>query len=342
MKIKYLILILILSSCEKILFKDDPANTAVNNFDIFWNDFDKYYSQFEIRHIDWDSIYLRYRPEISEKSSQQQLHNVLSNIVTEINDMHVTLYSPLGNVSWRKPYSASYPSSNLIANNLKINPIYPNSAIGYGKFENFNIGYIKILTFSTQGNVSNGTDPRFNEIDNILDQFKELEGIIIDVRMNGGGNSSNGDLIASRFADEKRLYSRHRSKNGLGNNDFSEWKNWYIQPNGGFQYTKPVVVLTSRKTSSSAEDFVMAMQVFPHVTIIGDTTGGGTGSPIRRELPNGWNYRLSTSYAMNSDNIIVDGQGIPPDIIVLTSITDSINGIDRICEKGIEIIEQKQ
>ncbi len=342
MKLKYIILLFVLTSCEKIFFKDDPVNNAVNNFEIFWNDFDKYYSQFQIRQINWDSIYIKYRPEISENSSEQQLYSVLSKIVTGINDMHVSLFTPLGNATWKNPYPANYPSSFLIAKNLKLNPIYLNSAIGYEKFRNHNIGYIQILTFMTQGNASNGTDPRFNKIDIILDQFKELDGIIIDVRMNGGGNSSYGDLIASRFADEKRLYSRHRYKNGPGNNDFSEWKNWYIEPDGKLQFTKPVVVLTSRKTSSSAEDFVMAMQVFPHVTIIGDTTGGGTGSPIRRELRNGWNYRLSTSYAMNTDNIIVDGQGIPPDITVLTSVIDSINGIDRICEKGIEIIEQKQ
>jgi hypothetical protein len=342
MKIKYLLLILVFTGCEKFFFEDDPQNNAVNNFELFWSDFDNYYSQFIIRNINWDTIYNEFRPKISEYSTDEQLFTVLSDIVTSINDMHVNLFTPLGNASWQKPYPDNYPSSKLIANNLNINLTFPNSALGYGKFRNHEIGYIKISTFITQGNVSNRTDSRFFKIDNILNQFKELDGIIVDVRMNNGGNSSNAELIASRFADKKRLYTRHRYKNGQGDNDFSEWKEWYIEPDGEFQYTRPVVVLTSRATSSSAEDFVMAMQVFPHITIVGDTTGGGTGSPIRRELPNGWNYRLSTSYAITNDNLIVDGNGIPPDVTILTSITDSINGIDRICEKGIEIIEQKQ
>jgi len=340
MKIKYFLLILTLIGCEKIYFEDDPDNNAVNNFEIFWSDFDKYYSQFLIRNINRDSLYNEHRPNISKETSDQQLFTILSEIVSSINDMHVSLYTPFGDVSWQKPYPDKYPSSDLLAYHLKIKPTYPNNAIGYGKFGNYEIGYIKILTFKTQGNVSNGTDSRFYEIDNIINEFNDLDGIIIDVRMNGGGNSDNADVIASRFADKKRLYTRRRYKNGFEENDFSEWKEWHIEPDGEFQFLKPVVVLTSRMTSSSAEDFVMAMREFPHVTIVGDTTGGGTGSPIRRELLNGWNYRLSTSYAVTTDHIIVDGNGIPPDIAVLTSVMDSINGIDKICEKGIEIIEQ--
>src|SRR3972149_4044188 len=222
MKSKYLILILAMVSCQKIYFEDEPANNAVNNFEIFWSDFDRYYSQFNIRGINWGSLYNEYRPMIFEHSTEQRLYNVLSSMITVINDMHVNLFTPFGTASWRKPYPDSYPSSNLIADNLSIHPIYPNSVIGYGKFQKHNIGYIKILTFQSGGNVSNKTDSRYLEINNILEKFKDTDEIIIDVRMNGGGNSSNAELIASRFADIKRLYCRRSYKNGLGKNDFSE------------------------------------------------------------------------------------------------------------------------
>jgi C-terminal processing protease CtpA/Prc len=101
-----------------------------------------------------------------------------------------------------------------------------------------------------------------------------------------------------------------------------------------------VVVLTSRLTSSSAEDFVMYMRELPNVTIVGDTTGGGTGNPIFRELPNGWSFKLSTSYAETADNKLVDGAGITPDVVVQTSVTDSIAGIDRIIGKALEILKK--
>jgi C-terminal processing protease CtpA/Prc len=88
--------------------------------------------------------------------------------------------------------------------------------------------------------------------------------------------------------------------------------------------------------------FVMAMQVLPNVTIVGDTTGGGVGNPIFRELPNGWSYRLSTEIEADAQGRIVEGAGVVPDVPVLTTVADSANGIDRMLEKGIEIIRKSQ
>jgi hypothetical protein len=34
----------------------------------------------------------------------------------------------------------------------------------------------------------------------------------------------------------------------------------------------------------------------------------------------------------------MEGVGIFPDVPILTTVSDSVNGIDRILEKGIEII----
>jgi C-terminal processing protease CtpA/Prc len=138
------------------------------------------------------------------------------------------------------------------------------------------------------------------------------------------------------------VYSYRRQKIGPGKDNYSSWKSSFIGPKGSYQFLKPVVVLTSRATSSSAEMFVMAMQVLPNVTIVGDTTGGGVGNPIFRELPNGWSYRLSTEIEADAQGRIVEGVGVYPDVPVLTTAADSANGIDRMLEKGIEIIRKSQ
>lgn len=340
---RFLILILsiiIISGCEKIFFDDDPENIPENNFEIFWTDFDRYYAQFGIRDINWDSIYTDYKSKVSTKISDKQLFDLLSDIVIYINDMHVNLYSPYGIASWKGWGHGSYPSNKLINPSGYFNgSIIREGVFEYQELKDHNIGYIKINTFAGVGE-NYSPDVRFLKIDEILELYKNKDGIIIDVRANGGGNSLNADAVAGRFADIRRLTCKNRNKNGTGKNDFSGWISWYIEPKGIFQYTKPVVVLTSRSTSSSAETFINNMQVLPQVTIIGDTTGGGTGNPIFRELPNGWTYRLSTKYAVTADDLLIDGKGIYPDLAVLTSVTDSISGIDKILEKGIEIIEQ--
>jgi C-terminal processing protease CtpA/Prc len=56
-----------------------------------------------------------------------------------------------------------------------------------------------------------------------------------------------------------------------------------------------VVVLCNRSTYSAANNFVSVMKTLPNVTIVGSTTGGGSGMPFSSELSNGWAIRFSAS-----------------------------------------------
>lgn len=337
--ISVLFLIFNFYGCENVFLEPDPQNIPEQNFEIFWNDFDRYYAQFSIRQINWDSVYALYRPQIASSTTEQQLFNVISKIVRDINDMHTDLYTPYGDVFWKSFIPSSYPSMKLINASKYIKRGPPqNSIIEYRTCQNSSIGYMVIPTFNGGTNGLTLTDERYFVIDEILSKWKEMNGIIIDLRWNNGGNTNNAESVAGRFADRSRVYARYREKIGPGKQDFSEWKNSTISPKGNYQFLKPVVILTSRATSSAAEMFVMAMHSFPHVTVIGDTTGGGVGAPIYRELPNGWTYRLSTRYYADAQQRIMEGVGIFPDVSILTTASDSSNGIDRILEKGIDII----
>ncbi len=329
--------------CDTLFFEPDPANTPEKNFEIFWKDFDRHYAQFSVRCIDWDSVYVLYRPQISSSTSDRQLFAMLSDIVLGINDMHVNLYTPMGNVSWKSMVPASYPSMRIVNAGKYVRSGAPqNTVIGYRTCQDPTIGYIWIETFVGQGGGLSLADPRYMMIDEILLQWKNMKGIIIDVRWNGGGNSINAETVAGRFADQSRVYSYHRQKTGPGKDNYSSWNSLSIEPKGSYQFLKPVVVLTSRATSSAAEMFVMAMQVLPNVTIVGDTTGGGVGSPVFRELPNGWTYRLSTEIEADAQGRIVEGSGVFPDVAVTTTAADSAAGVDRIVEKGIDIIKNSR
>ncbi len=334
-----LIVFFVFCGCDEMLVEPDPENTPRNNFDILWKDFDRYYAQFPLRHIDWDSVYTVYRPQITSTTSDRQLFSILANIVYGINDMHVTLYSPMGDVYWKPKIPASYPSGRIINAGKYIRSGAPqNSVFEYRTCQDPAIGYIIIRTFEGQGEGLSKLDPRYLVIDDILSHWKNMKGIIIDVRGNSGGNGINAETVAARFADQSRVYLNQRQKNGPGKDNFSSWKSRSIEPKGSYQFLKPVVVLSSRATMSSAEMFVMAMQNLPQVTIVGDTTAGGIGNPIYRELPNGWTYRLSTAITADAQGRIMEGVGVFPDLPILTTTSDSSKGIDRILEKGIEII----
>ncbi|MDP3437711.1 MAG: S41 family peptidase [Bacteroidales bacterium] len=345
MKTKIFILLLSiisLSSCEKIFFEEDISNTPINNFEMFWSDFDKFYPSFEIKQIDWDSVYRINRPGISDQTSDIQLYNVLSSMIKPLKDGHVTLVSNLGQCD-----SDTIPHDYY--SNMRIHPQsylssfeINNSNISNWSVKNYNIGYISINTFDVKGEAFVYADDSFLIIDDIIKQFKDKDGIIIDLRWNGGGFPTNVETIVNRFTDSKRLYIKLRSKNGPRKNDFSDWIDCYIEPKGPEQFLKPVVVLTSKSTGSAAEWFTLAMKTLPNTTIVGDTTAGCFSPKIERELPNGWSFTLSSKIAVSADMVQYEGFGIPPDYSVLNTKSDFTNKRDAILEKGIEVIEMKK
>ncbi len=338
--IKLLLLILVMQGCKKLYF-NEPDNTPVNNFEIFWKDFDRYYGQFDIRHVNWDSVYEIYHRKINANTTDKELFSVFNNMIQSLRDGHVNLYTPIG-VAGYNVFPYNYFGNQLINPNKYISfSTLQNSAIEFGTIHSSKFGYIFIGTFYS--NEFGLADPRFNLIDDILQQYKDKDGIIIDVRSNGGGNSANAVTIASRFADSRRLYYKQRFRNGPAKNDYSDWIDFYIEPQGKIQFTKPVVLLTSRCTYSAAELFTSAMSVLPNVTIVGDTTAGGIGDPVYRELLNGWSYRLSTSVGAMANGNIIDGNGIIPQVVVSPAKIDSITPYSRdiMLEKAIQVLNSK-
>lgn len=345
MKIKILILfflIISISACEKLFFDDNISNTPINSFEMFWSDFDKFYPSFGIKHINWDSVYSITRPEITDEISGIALFNILSAMIKPFKDGHVTLASNFGTFN-----SKTIPPDYF--SNLRISPQnylssfeINNKNISHWSVRNYNIGYISINTFNVKSKTFVNADDSFLVIDDILKQFKDKDGIIIDLRWNGGGFPANVEVIADRFTDKKRLYIKLRSKNGPGRNDFSEWMDCYIEPKGPMQFLKPVVILTSKSTGSASEWFTLAMKTLPNTTVVGDTTAGCFSPKVERELPNGWSFTLSSKIAVSADMVQYEGFGIPPDSTVLNTKNALDNKRDAILEKGIEVIVTKQ
>jgi C-terminal processing protease CtpA/Prc len=194
------------------------------------------------------------------------------------------------------------------------------------------LGYIFIPTFD-------GSKSDFEAIGDAIDKLSDKKGLIIDVRSNGGGQTQNAELVASYFTDKSVVYGKTSAKIGPSKNDFSAWEETTVEPAEKNQYLKPVIILTNRKSFSSTEIFLMIMQNFPNVQIVGDRTGGGIGSPVGRELPNGWVYRLSTHRFVRPDGSTPEGKGIIPDFTVWNTANDVADGRDKMLEKAIDLLK---
>jgi C-terminal processing protease CtpA/Prc len=192
------------------------------------------------------------------------------------------------------------------------------------------IGYIYYSRFS--GNIS-----EYGKFDLVLQYLKETKGLIFDIRNNGGGNNVSTFYMIKRLISSPLEGTRWTIKGG----GVYPLETYY--PEGDYQYTKPIVVLINGASFSSAEGFANLCKKISHITLIGDTTGGGSGVPEIFTLKNSHIIlRIPTRTEMRYDGEYFEWNGIPPDILVTQTKADIENQVDRQLERAIEFLNNSK
>jgi carboxyl-terminal processing protease len=337
-----MLLLVVLSGCEKLILGEDEPNDPVNNFELLWQDFDQHYGLFLARGWDWDSIYHVYQPQVTAQTTEKELWSVFRNMISYLDDRHSFISNPkqgwfFASGSEENWAVATEFSIDLVKNKyIEDYQSIPNTGINdqdvyiYGKVKNKDIGYVYL-----NGIVANDMD----FMDFVLGQIGHHKAIIIDLRNNSGGDDLIAEAIAGRFADGEHFIYTVQERNGLNHTDFAEKKNYYTHIKGNEHFSKPLIVLTDRMTVSAAEILLLHLKSFSQVTQIGDTTSGDFSDVgIRRFLPNGWQYQYSIMMYLLPDGRSLDGIGHVPDIQIRNSAYDIQSDIDLVFEKAVEFL----
>lgn len=193
-----------------------------------------------------------------------------------------------------------------------------------------------------------GSDRVVKEFDKAFDKIKGAQGLILDVRQNGGGSTCHGYAIVSRLVDKSVPGSHWKSRKYIAayrawgrDEQWQEGDHSTIEPHETKHYGGPVIVLAGPDTGSAAEDFVVAFQTGNRGTVIGQRTKGSTGQPLMIELPGGGGARICTKRDTYPDGREFVGIGIIPDVEVHPTPADIAAGRDVVLEKGIEVLKSK-
>lgn len=324
MTISLSILSLIMVSCVK---DTEIPNTPQGNFEALWKIIDEHYCFFNYKHeqygLDWNEVYNRYSKQMNDGMSKYQQFEVLTNMLSELRDGHVNLYTSfdLGRYwSWHENYPSNF---NDTLYNIYIGTDYRIASGLKYKILDDQIGYIRCATFANELGEGN--------LDEIFLYLAPCKGLIIDIRNNTGGLLTSAEELAARFTNEKILVGYMQHKTGKGHNDFSDMQEQWLEPSRGIRWQKKVVVLTNRQVFSAANEYINYMKCCPQVSIVGDHTGGGSGLPFSSELPNGWSVRFSACPMYDKDKKDTEF-GIAPDYYVSLANDDFTKGKDSIIE----------
>ncbi len=320
------------ASCIDI---DEYDDSPEGNFDALWNILDQRYCFFEYKKqqygLDWDEVYAKYRVRISSTMTSDQLFEVMADMLSELRDGHVNLSYAADYArywSWQEDYPTNFSDTLLriyLGTNYKIA-----SGLQYRILDD-NIGYVYYESFADgigEGNM-----------DEVMEHLMLCQGMILDIRSNGGGNLSNAEKLAARFTNEETLVGYMQHKTGPEHNDFSDMEEQRLTPSGNIRWQKDVVVLTNRSVYSAANEFVKYMKCLPGVTVVGDSTGGGAGMPFNSSLPNSWYVRFSACPMYDRDGQATEF-GIAPDYKVSLTTEDFLRGRDTMIEYARQLLSQ--
>jgi hypothetical protein len=307
------------------------AADPVSEFEVFWHTFAENYPFFAAKGVSWQRMYDRYRPQVTATTSPDQLFAIFSAMLTPLHDAHVYLTDGVSRTFAEGKPGSVPPSAKLnakvqayiVSRDLHGQPLqeYANGRIGYASLPG-GLGYLRVSGFA--GYTTDSNDPYAGDaaaLDQALtavftkQHVASLRGLIIDLRVNGGGSDQLGLTLAGRLTDRAYLaYAKSHRDDPADPARFSAPQPITVTPSSGPVFTGPVAVLTASTTVSAGETFTQALINRPGTTIrVGQPTQGVFSDVMDRTLPNGWEFGLpNEQYA--TDGVTYDGTGIPPQV----------------------------
>ncbi|MDR3333153.1 MAG: hypothetical protein LBT08_11050 [Synergistaceae bacterium] len=278
----------------------------------------------DYKKVYWPSLYAKYEYPILSSRTEAEFAKNLNDLVMELKDAHFLVFDER--------------EKRLSGNSRpKIKKNYNLKAIGgiVGNFTEFNshvsvgsvdkVGYIMIKDWNFPSDSFDDVLPKSL----LLDMFADTRGLVIDVRMNGGGQIDSCEKFAGKFASINLLAAYRHS---LDSNGSLIKKEYYLRGTGE-EYKKPIILLMGNMSASASEHFILQMQVVPRVKTMGDNSQGSTGVPRRYALSNGTRLTVPSVALMDLQNAYIEEYGIMPDERVRFVENNSDNVLVRAFQK---------
>jgi C-terminal processing protease CtpA/Prc len=196
-------------------------------------------------------------------------------------------------------------------------------------------GYIKISSFSDNDVLSIQVWERaiqyFND--------NQIPGVIIDMRINGGGSGWLADQMAAYFFDQEIVvgntarYSKETGEFYMDPGDETRM----IPPRSQLQYSGPVAVLVGPGCASACEFFSYDMTINDRAIIVGQYPSDGAGGSVEQFLmPEGIYTQMTTGRAVDAEgNIHLEGTGVVPTVkvpVTFETLQRQANGEDVVLQ----------
>ena len=202
-----------------------------------------------------------------------------------------------------------------------------------------NIGYVALNSFE-----DNSVADQFVAA---FDKIAKTSALILDMRNNGGGTSGVGMRILATLIDKPvsvgswqtrdykpifRAWGRPMAMLSAPGGD--------LPPDPAHHYSEPIILLSSPRTFSAAEDFLVAFDQSGRGTIMGQSSAGSTGQPLSFKMPGGGSGRVCTWRGTYPNGKQFLGIGVQPQTVVSPTLRDFRAGRDTVLDMAVAQLKQ--
>ncbi len=302
-----------------------PTAEYASQFDALWATFDREYSYFVHKQIDWNALRTAYRDRALAAGDQTAFIAVVREMLSHLHDLHVVIRDPSG-----RTLPTYEPQSFTNWNRRVWDEYVARAGWSQGQID-WGHGVLDGVPYVTIGGWG-ASSIRAADFDAAFERYRNAPAMILDVRPNSGGNDSLAFDIAGRFTPSTLTIGSVRFRNGPAHSDFGAPTIRTVSARGAWQYAGRVYLLIGARCASSNESFILAMSLLPNVTLVGERTAGATGNPGTFPLAGGWSYTVSRWIEYTRDNQVIEDNGIQPDVVVPASDADFAQGRDPVLD----------
>ena len=292
-----------------------------------WASVNEEFPYFDRLPFDWNELYRSYLEKILAIDDEGDFHRLLTAFMESLNDGHTKYIPP-------EPFRTSKPF---------VRPDTPSHTICDG-----------VLTIKLNDFLQDYS-PYVKEL---LTEHQKLSLVRLDVRDNIGGNTCYGAKVAQLFISgvfhgcqkwtqirkandaasssqlmrdsEEKLQKYLRdglireediieAKKEMSRTKYEIYTDTHGSADNAALYTGPLQLLISKRTYSAAEDFTAMFKSNHRATIIGEASGGSTGTPYMIKLRCGGHAQVvSVGYRLLDGTEFI-GKGIEPDVYEMLS-----------------------
>lgn len=355
---------------DRLISEDGPVETLNH----FIGNFSDYYPFFEERGVtNWDERVRNARLNVNDHTSNEDLEFELIELLSGLDDFHVTLSDEFGNefspgdlsgkiqgvletgfenqteiTDVNEYVEIQFQQIEAIRNNyfddgtLKRAGSEDEDVFLWATIGNGQVGYLEV---NSMGGLDAENDVLATEelFDQILIDIANTEALIINLSINGGGELSIADAIASRFTTGTVGVSSYEviSYDDSPMAQRTDLVHRDLNPTERVSYAQPIATISGPNSLSAAEHFLLSMRALNHpVCFIGEPSDGVLSAILEKPLPlEGLKLGMTNMIVYDHTGQNFEVTGIPVDIEAITfEVVDSDTERNKALDAALEAL----